>query len=122
MRMIQRFWVQVVSKYAKGTFAYKTFLYATQKGWFPTLFWVAGFFRTADGVYHTRQDCWQQFFGYNEFYDWAFSLGTDMRREKFIFKCNEKEYIFWAWKGDYLNLGAGAELGIYSSLVVDDKF
>ena len=22
-------------------------------------------------------------------------------------------HIIWAWKGDYLNLGAGAELGIY---------
>ena len=28
-----------------------------------------------------------------------------------------KEYIIWAWKGDYLNLGAGAEIGIY----VDNK-
>ena len=25
----------------------------------------------------------------------------------------KKNYILWAWKGDYLNLGAGAELGIY---------
>lgn len=36
-----------------------------------------------------------------------------MKRAKFPFNYNNKSYIFWAWKGDYLNLGAGAELGIY---------
>lgn len=24
--------------------------------------------------------------------------------------------LFWAWKGDYINLGAGAELGIYKKV------
>ena len=24
------------------------------------------------------------------------------------------EYVLWAWKGDYINLGAGAEMGIYT--------
>ena len=114
-------WAQAVSKFAKGTLAYKTFLYATQKGWFSSLFWAAGFFRTSNGVYHTRQDCWQRFFGYNNFYDWAFNLGTSMSRAKFPFFSGNKEYIFWAWKGDYLNLGAGAELGIYSKLVIRGK-
>ena len=23
-------------------------------------------------------------------------------------------FVLWAWKGDYLNLGAGAEIGFYS--------
>jgi hypothetical protein len=114
-------WAQVVSRYAKGSLAYKTFLFATQKGLFSDLFWIAGFFRTSDGVYHTRQDCRQRFFGYNNFYDWAFNLGTDMRRVMFPFFSEKKEYIFWAWKGDYLNLGAGAELGIYSRLVVNGR-
>ncbi len=106
-------WAQAISRYAKNTWAYKTFLQATQRGWFSDLFWYAGFFRTWDGVYHTRQDCWQRFFGYNDVYDWAFNLGTSMRKAKFPFYYNGKSYIFWAWKGDYLNLGAGAELGIY---------
>ena len=44
-----------------------------------------------------------------------------MSRAKFPFFSDSKEYIFWAWKGDYLNLGAGAELGIYSRLVVQGK-
>lgn len=117
----QPIWAQVVSRFVKGTLAYKIFLFATQKGWFSNLLWIAGFFRTSDGVYHTRQDCWQRFFGYNTFYDWAFSLGTCMKRFRFPFDSGGKQYIFWAWKGDYLNLGAGAELGIYSRLVVNGK-
>ncbi len=42
-----------------------------------------------------------------------FDIGTDMKREKTFFSMNGKEYAFWAWKGSYINLGAGAELGIY---------
>ena len=33
---------------------------------------------------------------------------------KLPFEYGNKEYIFWGWRGDYLNIGAGAELGIYS--------
>lgn len=32
---------------------------------------------------------------------------------------NGTDYVFWAWKGDYLNLGAGAELGIYKKLYIN---
>ena len=71
-------WAQVVGRYAKGTFAYKAFLLATKKGWFSSLFWASGFFRTSDRIYHTRQDCIQSIFGYNNSYDWAFDLGTDI--------------------------------------------
>lgn len=28
-------------------------------------------------------------------------------------KYKKEQFILWAWKGDYINLGAGAELGIY---------
>ena len=65
------------------------------------------------GVYHANFDCWQQYFGYNDFYDFMFDIGTSMKSAKFPFICNEKSYILWAWKGNYINLGAGAELGIY---------
>lgn len=44
-----------------------------------------------------------------------------MSRAKFPFYSGNKEYIFWAWKGDYLNLGAGAELGLYSRLILQSK-
>ena len=67
-----------------------------------------------NGVYHSRFDCWQQYFGYNDFYDWVFGLGTSMKDKTAEFSCNGKDYAIKMWKGDYLNLGAGAEIGIYS--------
>ncbi len=70
--------------------------------------------KDSKGVYHADYDCWQQYFGYNDLYDWAFNLGTSMLAKKFKFSSGSKDYIFWMWKGDYLNLGAGAELGIYT--------
>ena len=67
-----------------------------------------------DGVYHARFDCWQQCVGYTSFYDSVFDLFTDMRyNNEGMFEYNGQNYLFWAWKGDYLNLGAGAELGFY---------
>ncbi len=67
------------------------------------------------GIYHASYNCWQQLAGYNDFYDMAFDLGTSMKRNKCAFTCsaNKKGYVFWGWKGDYINLGAGAELGFY---------
>ena len=67
-----------------------------------------------EGVYHARFDCWQQCVGYTKFYDSVFDLFTDMRyNSEGMFTFNGQNYILWAWKGDYLNLGAGAELGFY---------
>ncbi len=66
------------------------------------------------GIYHADFDCWQQYFGYNDLYDMVFDIVTDMDNRKFAFKSGGKDYILWMWKGDYLNLGAGAELGIYT--------
>ena len=45
-----------------------------------------------------------------------FDYATSMKAEKFEFSVDGVDYIFWAWKGDYLNLGAGAEMGIYTRL------
>lgn len=67
-----------------------------------------------NGVYHARDDCWQQFAGYMDLYDIAFDLGTDMKNKKYEYSLNGRDYVIWAWKGDYVNLGSGAELGIYS--------
>ncbi len=69
--------------------------------------------KDAAGVYHANFDCWQQYFGYNNLYDFIFDIGTSMKSAKFPFSCEGKSYILWAWKGNYINLGAGAELGIY---------
>ena len=69
--------------------------------------------KDSSGVYHADFNCWQQYFGYNGFYDWAFDVATSMKTEKCPFVYNGSGYTIWAWKGDYINLGAGAELGIY---------
>ena len=66
-----------------------------------------------DGAYHAEVNCWQRGAGYNNLYDSVFGLGTSMMSAKFPFSYNGSGYTIWAWKGDYLNLGAGAELGIY---------
>ncbi|MBE5773532.1 MAG: DUF4474 domain-containing protein [Clostridiales bacterium] len=100
----------------------------------------AGFWQDKDGIYHTgtkmcanckepwhggktcrcgsseyiaSTDCWQMYCGYTDLYDEVFNIATDMERLKLRFFSNGIEYILWAWKGDYLNLGAGAELGVY---------
>lgn len=100
-------------------------VYATQQGWFKELFYAGGFVRDSEsGVYHARQEWSLQSFkysGYNDFYDTVFHYATSMDKAKFQFSYDNKEYIFWAWKGDYLNLGAGAEMGIYSRMVVNGK-
>lgn len=67
------------------------------------------------GVYHASTDCWQQYFGYNSIYDFVFDAGTSMCASSFEFtsETGDITYIIWVWKGDYINLGAGAEMGIY---------
>ncbi|MDR1542103.1 MAG: DUF4474 domain-containing protein [Clostridiales bacterium] len=67
------------------------------------------------GVWHARQDSIQQIGGYNDLYDKVFYYATSMDKDKFEFTSGGTDYVLWAWKGNYLNLGAGAELGIYSS-------
>ena len=69
--------------------------------------------KDSKGIYHASFNCWQQYFGYNDMYDFMFDIGTSMKGEKFAFTYNGQSYIFWLWKGDYINLGAGAEIGIY---------
>lgn len=97
-------------------------VYATQQGWFSDLFYAAGFVKDSDGVYHARQDALQQYGGYNDFYDMIFDYSTNMDKAKFQFSYSDTDYIFWAWKGDYLNLGAGAELGIYTRFSSTDHW
>jgi len=46
-------------------------------------------------------------------YDDVFTIGSNMLKEKFEFSYNETDYILWAWKGDYWNLGSGTEIGLY---------
>ena len=65
------------------------------------------------GVFHSDFDCWQQYFGYIDVYDTVFKASTSMDKREYEFSVGGNDYKFWAWKGDYLNLGTGCELGIY---------
>ena len=65
---------------------------------------------------HSQHYSWQGMGGYNNLYDRVFGEFTDnnMDQLKLPFAYGDTEYILWLWRGDYLNLGAGAEIGIYS--------
>ena len=94
---------------------------AQNPGWLgEKLFWAAGFARENKGeykgVFHARVDALQQFGGYNSFYDTVFDYSTKMKFGIYEFKYDGQDYRLWAWKGDYLNLGGGAELGIYKRM------
>ena len=96
--------------------------WVTKNGWFEDLFRLAGFVRTKDllgtYVYHATMDCLQRFGGYNSLYDVIFDYATSMDNAIFEFTSGGEDYRLWAWKGDYLNLGAGAEMGIYKQLKI----
>jgi len=107
--------VEHTRAFIRSLVANPKFVAVTQQGLYPELFYAAGFMQgSRPGIYHARQDCWQRFFGYNMAYDFAFNLGTNMNVSRFNFSVGDQEFAIWAWKGDYLNLGAGAELGIYT--------
>jgi len=78
---------------------------------------IGGFFlnmkKDDHGVYHAAFDCWQRIGGYIDLYDLVFDYFTEMARNKVEFTYDGKGFVLWAWKGDYINLGAGTELGLY---------
>ena len=115
-------WNDKIVKAIKGTSIYKWFTKKTKNGKFQKLFDLGGFYRDAKGIYHAKQSGSLQswaYSGYNDFYDELFDLATSMNKAKFKFTSDGTDYILWAWKGDYLNLGAGAEMGIYKRMVID---
>ncbi|WP_253824198.1 toxin TcdB middle/N-terminal domain-containing protein [Treponema sp. OMZ 906] len=93
-------------------------VWAAQNGYAPNE--AVGFtYDSHTGLYHATFDCWQGSLfdgniGYNILYDIGFDLATDMKTVRFDFSSGGKGYTLWGWKGDYLNLGAGCELGIYT--------
>ncbi|MDE6253165.1 MAG: VWA domain-containing protein [Lachnospiraceae bacterium] len=62
---------------------------------------------------HTYGFQWQVIGGYNDIYDFVFDVVCSMDRRKFVFEYGDKDYAIWAWKGSYLNLGPGSEVGFY---------
>ena len=80
---------------------------------FETSWFGRGLFKhqnytTVEGKY-----MWQSEMGYSWLYDYFFSLGGPIERLIFKFKHENTNYVIWCWKGDYWNLGAGSEIGIY---------
>ena len=63
--------------------------------------------------YHSQPETWQRKFGYNEFYDEVFKIGSFMNDGQLFTNCNGKQYALWMWKGDYWNLQSGSEIGLY---------
>ena len=76
-------------------------------------YWLGFEWDEENQVYHTRPGAWQEYFGYNWMYDFFFDMATYMDVENYTFTYKGEKYVFWVWHGDYLNLGAGSELGFY---------
>lgn len=77
--------------------------------------YILNFIYDADHqAYHSQPDTWQREFGYNDFYDDVFRIGSYMDYGKVTFDYDDKEYALWMWKGDYWNLQSGAEIGLYT--------
>lgn len=129
-------WMEVIgwlNRAAPWTWAFYT---ATREGWLDDFFNFVDFEKADDGTIHVNTDkydpsvinklfkkkvitdengiCWQQFGGYTDAYDKVFDFFCDMEADRSLtFKAGGEEYTLWRWKGDYLNLGAGGEIGIY---------
>ena len=81
-------------------------------------------------VYHIKQNYWQSIpiVGYNDLYDGGFKFGVGATggsadRQKFSFTTADgTHYMLWLWKGDYINLGAGAEAGIYKKSIIPGHY
>lgn len=67
-------------------------------------------------AYHSQKETWQRDFGYNEFYDKCFRIGTNdnMGTKQFYFRDHNTDYALWLWKGDYWQFRSGAEIGLYT--------
>lgn len=69
-------------------------------------------------------ETWQKQFGYNKLYDEVFKVATNgnIRHAQLYFKDSAgSDYVLWLWKGDYLVLGSGAEMGLYKKNTTDSN-
>jgi hypothetical protein len=57
-----------------------------------------------------------------DLHDNAFAVATNMGKDKLELQSQGEEHMIWAWRGDYLNLGAGAELGIYTQSIIPGHY
>ena len=79
--------------------------------------YTLGFFDDNLGIAaHSKYEQFQRDFGYCDLYDAIFKIGTNNNMDQLkpsSFNFDGRKIRFWAWRGDYLNLGTGGELGIY---------
>lgn len=77
---------------------------------------------SAKGIWYSPVDVLQRDFGYNDVYNFFFKL-TDYLFFKSEFTYDGTGWMVEGWKGDYLNMGMGAEIGSYYDLpIVTDNF
>ncbi len=65
--------------------------------------------------YHSLPETWQKNYGYTKLYDDVFGVGSNMDDMQSDVSVDGKTYVLWLWKGDYWNLGTGAEIGLYTT-------
>ena len=73
-------------------------------------------------AYHSQSNTWQKKFGYNRAYDLLFWLGTLGGMDDERLMSDDKSIVIWMWKGDYLNLHSGTEIGLYTHSKVNGHF
>lgn len=66
---------------------------------------------------HAKGFQWQQHFGYADIYDSVFKYfmhdNVRVLKSPAITDNNGDKYVFWAWRGNYANIGSGGEVGMY---------
>ncbi len=78
-------------------------------------------------IYYTREDSFQKYFGFGDFFDECSpALGMNIDELPIVFRYKngnnpEQEWLIELWKGQYASgLSTGAEIGIYNRVVEDD--
>ena len=66
------------------------------------------------GKWYSPVDAIQRGFGYDDNLDTLFKA-CDYVRVKSVFKFNNKNWMIECWKGNYFNMGVGAEIGVYQN-------
>jgi len=74
------------------------------------------------GVYTSSPFAWQQAFGWNKGFEVIHNIFTDQRIQEYRVEYKDadgkaKATDFIMWYGDYLNLGAGAEIAAYTPVL-----
>ena len=101
-------------EYRRNSFIIDWFTRNTQSGVLDGFLSMFGFERSEYGILHARQITWQMFFGFNNLYEYAFGLATNKDHRRYTFSTPDEDFVLWMWRGDYINFGAGAEMGLYS--------